>query len=76
LAENALFVAILGQICITFGANLAHFFLNYAVTAPSEGAILEGFNEQHQYQNSQKSTILDDQLTLFGANKVQIQCKF
>ena len=40
--------------------------------APYNGAIWDEFGEQHQHQSIKKRSILNDQLALFGANKVQI----
>ena len=59
----------LGIICIIFGANLALLLISIgAGTTPSNSAIWDGFIEQHKKQ----TTIFNDQLELFGANKVQI----
>ena len=58
---------------IIFTIHFTIIFFNYAVTTPFEGAILEGFNEQHQYQNSKKKApyLMTNQHFL-----VQIRCRF
>jgi hypothetical protein len=60
----------LGQICIKFVANLApKLKINYAGSAPSNGAILDEFNYQYWCKSIKNSTKFNAQLALFWCKK-------
>ena len=58
------FCSYMGKNCIIFCANVAH-NKKYDKTAPSNAAISEEFNEQHQHQGTKKSRIVNAQFAFF-----------